>query len=130
MSLSISAERRRSRPGARVDVFVIGRHRSPIMVILVCRFVTVLSLACSAVCACFEPKAWMLPGPIFRREVKAGARRRDLFRLRILFTTLLGVIAVVPAIVLFGGGPGVPEPRRVRVDAELLADHLRCRHGI
>jgi ABC-type Na+ efflux pump permease subunit len=47
----------------------------------------------------------MLPGPIFRREVKAGARRRDLFRLRILFTTLLGVIAVAPAIVLFGAAP-------------------------
>ena len=47
----------------------------------------------------------MLPGPIFRREVKAGARRRDLFRLRILFTTLLGVIAVAPAIGLFGAAP-------------------------
>ena len=39
----------------------------------------------------------MLPGPIFRREVKAGARRRDLFGMRVVLATLMGLIAVVLA---------------------------------
>ena len=42
----------------------------------------------------------MLPGPIFRREVKAGARLRDLFRMRTLLGTLLGAITIGPALVI------------------------------
>jgi ABC-type transport system involved in multi-copper enzyme maturation permease subunit len=42
----------------------------------------------------------MLPGPIFRREVRAAARRRDLFVARTVLALLLGVITLV-AIYLF-----------------------------
>jgi hypothetical protein len=47
----------------------------------------------------------MLPGPIFRREVKVGARRRDLFGMRIALATLMGAVTVVPALVIFGATP-------------------------
>ena len=37
----------------------------------------------------------MLPGPIFRHEVKAAARRRDLFVMRIVLALLLGALVLM-----------------------------------
>ena len=45
----------------------------------------------------------MLPGPIFRREVNAGGGRHTLFLVRIALATVLGAIAIGPAI--FHSGP-------------------------
>jgi ABC-type Na+ efflux pump permease subunit len=50
----------------------------------------------------------MLPGPIFRREVKAGAGRYALFVARIVLGALLAAIAVLPAIFHSGPYPRFP----------------------
>jgi hypothetical protein len=43
----------------------------------------------------------MLPGPIFRREMRDGTGRRVPFGMRIALATFLGVIAIVPALIVF-----------------------------
>jgi hypothetical protein len=43
----------------------------------------------------------MLPGPIFRREMRDGTGRRVPFGMRIALATFLGVLAVVPALIVF-----------------------------
>jgi hypothetical protein len=44
----------------------------------------------------------MLPGPIFRREASAAARRRELFVARTLLATMLAAAAVAAGMVMFG----------------------------
>jgi hypothetical protein len=43
----------------------------------------------------------MLPGPIFRRELKAAASRRDLFIVRVVLALLLGGMAALAGLGLF-----------------------------
>jgi hypothetical protein len=56
----------------------------------------------------------MLPGPIFRREVKAAARRRDLFVARIVLAMLLGAFTLA-VITARRGGP-TRRPDRPRAE--------------
>jgi len=48
----------------------------------------------------------MLPGPIFRREVKAASRGSGLFAYRVLVGTFVGGVAAAAGLVMFGPGTG------------------------